>query len=195
MRACPSASSEPRFMSTPMRRTRSGCCARAVSGHDAALPRRVMNSRRACAPVRPHLMQDLKASTLRPECPLWVISRHVPRTSRCPLCANSGHAVQLWSRGRLRCGLREALVLVPVERVFRECLRIPHVSRHLPHDVAAIHVKADRRFAAEALCDMYGFSRHGKNFAAGSASPRPLCVTCRSRGDTLCFSLLRRAAE
>src|SRR6266567_1604144 len=52
----------------------------------------------------------------------------------------SGHSVQLWSRGRLRCGLHEARVLVPVERVFRECLRIPHVSRHRPHDVAAIHV-------------------------------------------------------
>jgi hypothetical protein len=25
------------------------------------------------------------------QCPLWVKSRHVQRTSRCPLCANSGH--------------------------------------------------------------------------------------------------------
>jgi hypothetical protein len=46
-RACPSASSEARFMSTPMRRVRSRCCARAASGHAAAaLPSSVMNSRR-----------------------------------------------------------------------------------------------------------------------------------------------------
>ena len=33
-------------MSTPMRRIRSGCCARAASGHAAAPPISVMNSRR-----------------------------------------------------------------------------------------------------------------------------------------------------
>ena len=33
-------------VSTPMRRTRSGCCARAASGHAAAPPRTVMKSRR-----------------------------------------------------------------------------------------------------------------------------------------------------
>src|SRR5215831_11010519 len=33
-------------MSSPTRRTGSGCCARATSGHAAALPSRVMNSRR-----------------------------------------------------------------------------------------------------------------------------------------------------
>jgi hypothetical protein len=33
-------------MSTPIRRTRSGCCARATSGHAAALPIPAMNSRR-----------------------------------------------------------------------------------------------------------------------------------------------------
>src|SRR6516164_2184900 len=33
-------------MSTPMRRTRSPCCARAASGHAAAPPKSVMNSRR-----------------------------------------------------------------------------------------------------------------------------------------------------
>jgi hypothetical protein len=33
-------------MRTPMRRTRSPCCARAASGHAAALPRPAMNSRR-----------------------------------------------------------------------------------------------------------------------------------------------------
>ena len=47
LRACPSASSEPRFMSTPTRRTRSACCARAASGHTAAAaPRSEMKSRR-----------------------------------------------------------------------------------------------------------------------------------------------------
>jgi hypothetical protein len=46
LRAC-SASSEPRFMSTPMRRIRSPCCARAASGHAAAPPpSSVMNVRR-----------------------------------------------------------------------------------------------------------------------------------------------------
>jgi hypothetical protein len=33
-------------MSTPMRRIRSGCCACALSGHVAAPPSSVMNSRR-----------------------------------------------------------------------------------------------------------------------------------------------------
>jgi hypothetical protein len=35
-----------RLMSTPIRLTRPGCCARAASGHAAALPNSVMNSRR-----------------------------------------------------------------------------------------------------------------------------------------------------
>ena len=48
MRACASGSSAARFMSTPMRRIRSGCCARAASGHAAAAPpSSVMNSRRS----------------------------------------------------------------------------------------------------------------------------------------------------
>ena len=33
----------------------------------------------------------LIVTALFPECPLWVISRHLQCTSRCPLCANSGH--------------------------------------------------------------------------------------------------------
>jgi hypothetical protein len=46
-RTCPSASSAAKFMSTPMCRTRSACCARAASGHVAAAPpSRVMRSRR-----------------------------------------------------------------------------------------------------------------------------------------------------
>ncbi len=43
-RAGPCGSSAARDMSTPMRRIRSGCCARAESGHDAdAPPSSVMN--------------------------------------------------------------------------------------------------------------------------------------------------------
>src|SRR5262245_54935734 len=45
-RACPSASSSSTFMSTPMRRTRSPCCARAAIGQATAAPSRVLNSRR-----------------------------------------------------------------------------------------------------------------------------------------------------
>ena len=45
-RACTSGSSAA-SMSTPMRRIRSGCCARAASGHAAAPPSSVMNSRRS----------------------------------------------------------------------------------------------------------------------------------------------------
>jgi hypothetical protein len=44
-RACPSGSSAIRFSNTPMRRIRSGCCARAADGHAAAAPpSSVMNS-------------------------------------------------------------------------------------------------------------------------------------------------------
>src|SRR5215510_10879860 len=46
-RACPSGSSAAKCMSTPTRRIRSGCCARAASGHAAAAPpSSVMKSRR-----------------------------------------------------------------------------------------------------------------------------------------------------
>src|SRR5450759_323006 len=46
-RACPCRSSAARLISTPMRRIRSGCCAREASGHVAAAPPiSVMNSRR-----------------------------------------------------------------------------------------------------------------------------------------------------
>src|SRR5262249_15342326 len=47
MRAGASGSSAARFMSTPMRRIRSACCARAASGHAAAAPpRSAIKSRR-----------------------------------------------------------------------------------------------------------------------------------------------------
>jgi hypothetical protein len=45
-RACPSGSCSARFMSTPIRRIRSGCCARAASGHAAAPLSAATNSRR-----------------------------------------------------------------------------------------------------------------------------------------------------
>ena len=41
---------------TPIRRTRSGCCARAASGHAAAPPRRVINLRRLMAPLKPRIV-------------------------------------------------------------------------------------------------------------------------------------------
>src|SRR5262245_48846623 len=47
-RACASGSSTAKVMSSPMRRTRSRCCARAASGHAAAAPpSSVMNARRS----------------------------------------------------------------------------------------------------------------------------------------------------
>src|SRR5262249_31524622 len=50
-RACPSASSAVRFISTPMRRMRSPCCARAASGHAATEPANtLMKSRRLMQP-------------------------------------------------------------------------------------------------------------------------------------------------
>jgi hypothetical protein len=50
-RSCPSGLSAARFMSTPIRSRRSGCCAFTATGHAAvALPRRVMKSRRLMGP-------------------------------------------------------------------------------------------------------------------------------------------------
>jgi pimeloyl-ACP methyl ester carboxylesterase len=45
-RVCPSASLSLTFISTPIRRIRSGRCARAMTGHAAAALKRAMNSRR-----------------------------------------------------------------------------------------------------------------------------------------------------
>jgi hypothetical protein len=61
IRACASGSSAAKVISTPMRRTRSGCCARAASGHAAAAPHSVnMNSRRrmwiAMRPLPPEVV-------------------------------------------------------------------------------------------------------------------------------------------
>ena len=50
--ACPSASFSAYAISTPIRRTRSACCARAASGHAAAVPpSSVMNSRRLTSSI------------------------------------------------------------------------------------------------------------------------------------------------
>ena len=61
MRACPSGSSAPVDMSTPMRRRRSPCCARTASGHAAAAPpSKPMNSRRLKS--RPPFLEDRNGS-------------------------------------------------------------------------------------------------------------------------------------
>src|SRR5262245_3085396 len=52
-------------MSTPMRRICSPCCARAASGHAAALPRSVMTSRRRRCPSRPVLIASPNLWTRR----------------------------------------------------------------------------------------------------------------------------------
>ena len=61
-RACPSGSSAASVMSTPMRRIRSPCCARAASGHAAAPPSSVMNSRRSL-PSPSHVSDPKEDST------------------------------------------------------------------------------------------------------------------------------------
>src|SRR6266540_5270668 len=54
MRAIASGSSAARLMSTPIRRIRPPCCARAANGHaTAAPPRMVMNSRRFMLALAP----------------------------------------------------------------------------------------------------------------------------------------------
>ena len=66
MWACARELFSAKSISTPMRRMRSACCARATIGHvAAALPRRVMNSRRLMCPLRTCSKQGLKPSTLR----------------------------------------------------------------------------------------------------------------------------------
>ena len=53
MRTFAPRSSEAVFMSTPMRRIRSGCCASSGSDHAAARPSPAMNSRRLRVPRVP----------------------------------------------------------------------------------------------------------------------------------------------
>ena len=42
-------------------------------------------------PVRPHFLQGSKASTLRPQCPLWVKSRHLQCKHHVRFPPESGH--------------------------------------------------------------------------------------------------------
>jgi hypothetical protein len=66
-RACSSGSPAALLMSTPTRRIRSACCARAARGPArAATPKRVMNSRRRMGPLRTRIVQRPKRNTLRP---------------------------------------------------------------------------------------------------------------------------------
>ena len=88
-----------RFVSTPMRRTRSLCCARAANGHaTAAPPRSLMKLRRCMWP--PRLVSEPSTSRLgselrncRPECPLWVKSRQTVTGRNLALSA----VVQKWT--------------------------------------------------------------------------------------------------
>ena len=90
MRACLPDRPRPRVMSTPMRRIRSGCCARAASGHAAAAP---PSTRDELAPPhvrlrgsgRGHRIGSSRDAGRADRCPLWVKSRHVHRNRACPL--------------------------------------------------------------------------------------------------------------
>ena len=94
-----SGSSAAMSMSTPMRRIRSGCCARAAERPCAAAPpRRPMKSRRlmsrpaqetaSCASSEcfDRAESRLRYCNMRSgRCPLWVISGHWRPIRRCPL--------------------------------------------------------------------------------------------------------------
>jgi hypothetical protein len=65
-----------------------GCCACAASGHAAALPRSVMNSRRLIGAPRLKREPSYRQTLVRWKgrtCPLWVKSRHLQRKRSCPL--------------------------------------------------------------------------------------------------------------
>jgi hypothetical protein len=68
MRACPIASSAAVPTRTPIRRTRSPCCARATSGHAAAPPSSVMNERRFTARMPPVLPAERIAQLGTADC-------------------------------------------------------------------------------------------------------------------------------
>ena len=89
-RACAFGSFSGTFISTPMRRARSPCCARAKSGQVAAAEpaMTLMKSRRLIAPPRfgrGMLTACAHAVKARPRCPLWVISGHLQCKQACPL--------------------------------------------------------------------------------------------------------------
>ena len=75
--------------------------ARQDTGHQAAQDwaRRVRDIDRSKCDLSGHfaMRQTILRDSFRlwwgNQCPLWVKSRHVQRTSRCPLCANSRHSL------------------------------------------------------------------------------------------------------
>src|SRR5262245_755005 len=100
-RACASASSAVRLMSTPMRRIRSGCCACAANGQDAADPAiNLMNWRRLIVAPRLKVLHrtDLacqlegakKASTadvrFGSKADICSAKRHVPLPPKADMC-------------------------------------------------------------------------------------------------------------
>jgi hypothetical protein len=81
--------------STAIRRTRSGCCARAASCHPAAVPpRSVMNSRRLisffpsrgprrlCSPIRRLQANVVRRVKMGLSCPSWVLCHEYRRSKR-----------------------------------------------------------------------------------------------------------------
>ena len=71
MRTGDSGSSAATAMSTPMRRMRSPCCARAASGHAAAAPpSSVMNSRRPMLDMGGPSLRDYRSLSLPPARPI-----------------------------------------------------------------------------------------------------------------------------
>src|SRR5262245_27800142 len=110
MRNCPSTSSAVVFMSTPIRRTGFGCCARATSG-DAAVPKRSVMKFRRC--MRTVTGYEARKSNHRLRCAasaqrhewgpgkrlLWAICRHAQPKTAGPLhsCKRTSSAVGVTS--------------------------------------------------------------------------------------------------
>ena len=83
-----------------------------------------------CPPLRATSHAMLKASTLRPQCPLWVKSRHVQRKRSCPLYPQKRTSVQLISilgqlsdQEALAHRLNEAMSALSPKRTFHFVLR------------------------------------------------------------------------
>jgi hypothetical protein len=96
--ACACGSVSAVIISTPIRRTTSGCCARAVSGRaTAAPPRRVMNARRF---ICRHRIEDYTACY-----PKWGIAVRRPVTAFRNAPGDSRN-VGLWHKADLASRLR-----------------------------------------------------------------------------------------